>query len=81
MASIQRLVDFTADKPGCHVLGTHIEMSNTPAVDFPVGSTHHPDEHPLQLDRSHLLELLDGLIGMQAAPYIEVHDEFIIWPF
>jgi glyoxylase-like metal-dependent hydrolase (beta-lactamase superfamily II) len=81
LASIQRLVDFTADKPACHVLGTHIEMSNTPGVDFPLGSTHHPDEHPLQLDRSHLLELLDGLIGMQADPHIEVHDEFIIWPF
>jgi len=80
-ASIQRLVDFTADKPGCHVLGTHIEMSNTPGVDFPVGSTYHPDEHPLQLDRGHLLELLDGLIGMQADPHIEVHDEFIIFPF
>ncbi len=81
LASIQRLVDFTADKPGCHVLGTHIEMSTTPGVDFPLGSTYHPDEHPLQLDRSHLLELLDGLIGMQADPHIEVHDEFIIYPF
>lgn len=81
MASIERLIDFTADKPSCHVLGTHIEMSNTPGVDFALGSTHHPDEHPLQLDRSHLIELMDGLIGMQGDPHIEVHDEFIIFPF
>ncbi len=79
--SITRLLDFTLDKPVCHVLGTHIEMSNTPGDDFPIGSTYHPDEHSLPLGREHLQELLGGLIGMQADPHIEVHDEFIIWPF
>jgi hydroxyacylglutathione hydrolase len=81
LASIQRLVDFTATRPVCHVLGTHIEMSNVPGDDFPIGSTYHPNEHPLPLGREHLLELLQGVIGMQASPHIEVHDEFIIWPF
>jgi hypothetical protein len=78
MLSITRLLDFTLDKPVCHVLGTHIEMSTTPGVDFPLGSTYHPDEHPLPLGRAHLQELLAGLIGMQDDPHIEVHDEFII---
>jgi glyoxylase-like metal-dependent hydrolase (beta-lactamase superfamily II) len=81
MTSIQRLVDFTSDKPVCHVLGTHIEMTNTPGVDFPFGSTHHPDEHPLQLGREHLVELLDALVEMQDDPHVEEHDDFIIWPF
>lgn len=81
LASIQRLVDFTATRPVCHVLGTHIEMSNTPGDDFPIGSTYHPNEHPLPLGPEHLQELLQGVIGMQASPHIEVHDEFIIWPF
>jgi glyoxylase-like metal-dependent hydrolase (beta-lactamase superfamily II) len=81
MASTQRLVDFTAGVPVCWVLGTHIEMSSTPGVDFPIGSTHHPNEHPLQLTRDHLLELNQAIIDMQDDPHIEVHDEFIIWPF
>lgn len=79
--SIQRLVDFTQNNPVCWVLGTHIEMSNTPGDDFPIGSTYHPNEHPLQLKREHLLELNAAVIGMQANPHIEVHDEFIVWPF
>jgi hydroxyacylglutathione hydrolase len=83
MASIQRLVGFTQTpgKPICHVLGTHIEMSNVPGDDYPIGSTYHPNEHPLGLGLEHLLELNAAIIAMQAAPHIEVHDEFIIWPF
>lgn len=80
-ASIQRMVDFGHDNPICHVLGTHIEMSNTPGDDFPIGSTYHPNEHPLQLGPEHLSELNAAIIAMQQAPHIEVHDEFIIWPF
>jgi hydroxyacylglutathione hydrolase len=80
-ASIQRLVDFGHNNPICHVLGTHIEMSNTPGDDYPMGATSHPNEHPLQLGPEHLAELNAALIAMQGAPHIEVHDEFIIWPF
>lgn len=81
LQSIQRLVDFTAVNDVSYVLGTHIEMSTTPGVDFPIGSTFHPNEHELQLSRDHLIELLNGLLGMQGAPHIETHDDFIIYPF
>jgi glyoxylase-like metal-dependent hydrolase (beta-lactamase superfamily II) len=79
-ASIQRLVDFTADKALCHVMGTHIEMSNVPGVDFPIGSNSHPNEHPLQLGREHLIELNEACIAMGNTPVYEVHDDFIIFP-
>ena len=79
-ASIQRLVDFSSDKPVCHVLGTHIEMSMTPGVDFPLGSTYHPNEHILPLRRDHLLELLAAVEGMLDGPFIDVHDDFIVYP-
>ncbi|MBC23110.1 MAG: MBL fold metallo-hydrolase [Phycisphaerae bacterium] len=78
--SIQRLVEFTTDKPTCHVLGTHIEMSNTPGDDYPFGATHHPDEHPIQLGREHLVELYEALLAMGSNPVYEVHDDFIIYP-
>jgi hydroxyacylglutathione hydrolase len=79
-ASIQRLVDFTADKPVCHVMGTHVEMSNVPGDDFPIGSTTHPNEHELQLGREHLVELNNAVIAMGANPVYQVHDDFIIYP-
>jgi glyoxylase-like metal-dependent hydrolase (beta-lactamase superfamily II) len=79
--SIQRLVDFTAVNEVTYVLGTHIEMSAVPGDQFPIGSTFHPNEHVLQLRRSHLVELLNGVLGMQGSPHIETHDDFVIWPF
>lgn len=78
--SVQRLVDFTALNPVTHVLGTHIEMQNVPGQQFPTGSTFHPNEHPLQLTRNHLVELLNGVLGMQASPHQETHADFIITP-
>lgn len=80
LTSIDRLVDFVADKPVCWILGTHIEMSKTPGVDFPLGSTSHPNEHALQLTKDHLLELQAALHAMKDDPHYEVHDDFIIFP-
>jgi hydroxyacylglutathione hydrolase len=78
--SVQRLVDFTSVNQVSYVLGAHIEMSAVAGEDFPIGSTYHPNEHVLQLRRSHLLELLGGLLGMQGSPHIETHDDFVIYP-
>jgi len=79
-ASILRLAAFTDDKPLCHVLGTHVEMTSTPGVDYPVGTTFQPNEHVLELGREHLLELNQALIAMGNTPQYEVHDDFIIYP-
>jgi hydroxyacylglutathione hydrolase len=80
-ASIQRLVDFAASHPVSFVMGTHIEMSKTPGVDFPIGSKYHPNEHVLQLKLDHLLELHAALEAMVGKPFVkEVHDDFIIYP-
>lgn len=80
VASIQRLVDFTADKTVCNVMGTHIEMTSTPKQDFAYQSTYHPSEHKLPLTRAHLLELNDAVKAMQNAPVQEAHDDFIVVP-
>src|SRR6185295_6693094 len=64
VASHQRLVDFTQDKPVAHILGTHIEQTSTPFVDYPRGTVYQPEEHSLELTRGVLLELNDALVGM-----------------
>ena len=63
-ASVRRLVAFTEEKPVAHVLGTHIENTRTPYVDYPEGTSYQPDEHVLELGRAHLLELQDALDRM-----------------
>jgi len=63
-ASQQRLVDFTRDKRVAHVLGTHIEQTNTPFVDYPRGTTFQPEEHVLELTRGDLLELNDAIVRL-----------------
>ena len=65
VASHQRMVDFTSDKPVAHILGTHIEQTSTPFVDYPRGTVYQPDEHVLELTRGMLLELNDALIAAE----------------
>ncbi|MCY1061622.1 MBL fold metallo-hydrolase [Nannocystis sp. SCPEA4] len=79
VASIGRLVDHLAGHEVCRVLGAHIEMTNTPGEDFEFMQPSHPNEHPLELDLTHLLELRDAVEAM-AEPMIEVHDDFIVYP-
>jgi glyoxylase-like metal-dependent hydrolase (beta-lactamase superfamily II) len=68
IASTRRLVEFTATRPVAHILGCHIEQSTTPFVDYPVGTVYQPHEHPLELGRANLLELMAGLEEMKDQP-------------
>jgi hydroxyacylglutathione hydrolase len=67
-ASIRKLVEFTRDRPVAHILGTHIEQSRTPFVDYKVGTKYQPDEHALEMSRGDLLELDAALTDMSAEP-------------
>jgi hydroxyacylglutathione hydrolase len=79
-ASISRLVAFSQNHPIMHVLGTHIEMSNVPGRDYPLGSTYQPQEHVLQLTPAHLLKLHDAVRVMRNTPIRKIFDDFIIYP-
>lgn len=79
-ASIQRLVDFTRDKPVAHVLGCHIEESSTPFLDYVVGTKYQPNEHVLELSHADLLELNEALKGMNGHPVRYALRDFTIWP-
>jgi hydroxyacylglutathione hydrolase len=59
-ASARRLAEFARAHPIAHVLGTHIEQSQTPYVNYPRGTTYQPEEHSLELSRAHVLELDDA---------------------
>ncbi|MEP7347432.1 MAG: MBL fold metallo-hydrolase [Gemmatimonadaceae bacterium] len=78
--SIQRLVDFTHDRPVAHFLGTHIENTSVPFRDYPVGTVDQPDEHALQLTRAQLVELNDRIRAMRGHLTRLVMTDLTIWP-
>lgn len=79
-ATIDRLVEFSAQHPVTHVLGCHIEMSQTPGVDYPVRSTFHPQEAPLEMSVAHLLEIRDAIAHVGTVPTRVTANDFILWP-
>lgn len=80
LASTRRLVQFTDGKPVTHILGCHIEQSNTPYVDYPIGTIYQPQEHVLELGRANLLELLFELERMKDKPMKVALRDITIFP-
>jgi hydroxyacylglutathione hydrolase len=78
--SIDRLVAFTAHVPVVHILGTHIENSATPFVDYPVGTVNQPSEHRLELTRGQLVELDSVVTAMRGRFVRTVRRDFTVWP-
>lgn len=79
-ASTDRLAAFAAAHPIRALLGAHIEMTTHPRQDYPMEAAAHPSEHPLPLAPSVIGELRQAAVGMEAAPVIERHDDFILYP-
>ncbi len=78
--SVGRLVTYMANKTVSHVLGAHIELSTTPGVDYPIGTTFHQHEHDLPLTFETLELLNKRLLAIGSSPEYEVQDDFIIYP-
>lgn len=78
--SIDRLIDFCTSRPVTHVLGCHIEMTNTPGLDYPVLTTFQPDEPPLEMTVKHLDAVRSALRDAGPEPVRHVCDDFILWP-
>jgi hypothetical protein len=74
------MIEFTEQRPVAHILGCHIEQSDTPFVDYPVGTVYQPQEHALALSRIHLLALFAGLEKMGSKPEQSTHRDFTIVP-
>ena len=78
-ASIARLARWVEDKEVSYVMGTHIEMSSTPNVDYPIGTTYQPEEHHLPLGISDITKLEEAAARMET-PERTYLGSFIIWP-
>lgn len=79
-ASTQRLFNFASTHKIAYILGNHIEMANTPGMDYPIGTTYQPDEHILPLTIKDLSLLNTTLINLGDKPVRKTLDDFIIYP-
>ena len=77
--SIGRLAQWLRDKSISNVLGTHIEMSSVPDIDYPVGTTFQPDEHQLPLGVEDIYLLGEALEKIETPERIPL-GSYIIWP-
>lgn len=78
-ASVLRLAKWLEGRPVTHIMGTHIEMSNTPNDDYPIGSTYQPNEHQLPLTPSDVVALSEAVVLMDVPQKTHL-GSFIIWP-
>jgi glyoxylase-like metal-dependent hydrolase (beta-lactamase superfamily II) len=78
--SVDRLVGFSKDHKISYILGNHIEMSTADGVDYPIGSTFHPEEQKLPLTVKDLKALQLALDKLGDIPTKEVYKNFIIYP-
>ncbi|MFD9123463.1 MBL fold metallo-hydrolase [Kitasatospora sp. NPDC059571] len=78
-ATLDRLVDFARTHTVTHVLGCHVEMTNRPGRDYPIGAAHQPDERPLQLTPGHLTAVRDAAESVADRRGIHRFDDFLLY--
>lgn len=78
--SIGKLYDFATHHEISYIVGTHIEMSLTNGIDYPVGSTYQPEEQILPLSIEDLGSLNEALHQTSNTPERIVFDKFIVSP-
>ncbi len=79
-AGVNRLVDFAKARTITHVFGAHIEMSQKPGVDYPIGTSFQPNEHSFDLNVDSLLLLQQRLNKIGSRPAQDIQADFIIYP-
>ena len=77
-ASIRRLQSLANDYPVSHFVNNHIEMTNTPTIDYPIGTTWQPNEPPMQMTRAMLDEAVNAASKIDKAG-IYKFDDFLIY--
>ncbi len=78
--SIDRLARFVRGHPVTHMLGAHVEQSNTPFVDYPIGTKDQPNEHGLDLTPAQLFELDSAVQSMRGRFRRLALRDLTIWP-
>ncbi len=79
LASIDRLVRFTQSRRVTHVMGGHVEMTQVPGRDYPVGAKYQPRERPLPMSPERLPAIQSAAISVANRPGAYAFDDFMIF--
>jgi hydroxyacylglutathione hydrolase len=79
LATLDRMVAFCDAHPVSHVFGCHVEMTNRPARDYPIGATYQPDERIPQMTFAQLAAARDAARSVASVRGIHRFDDFIIY--
>ncbi|MEO5981763.1 MAG: MBL fold metallo-hydrolase [Pedococcus sp.] len=77
-ATLDSLVAVAESRPVTAVVGCHIEMTRTPGVDYPRGTTYQPDEPRLDMTVEELVAVRDAAHQVGDAPGTHMFDAFSI---
>ena len=79
LATLDRMVAFCETHPVSHVLGCHVEMTNRPGRDYPIGATYQPNERAPQFTVAQLTATRDAARSVAAERGVHRFDDFIIY--
>lgn len=79
LATLDRLIAFADTHPVTHVLGCHVEMTNRPGRDYPLGTKYQPDERPLPMTVGRLRAVRAAAQEAKAKPGAYAFDDFVIY--
>lgn len=77
--TLDRLAAFVETRTVTHVFGCHVEMTNRPGRDYPLGSTYQPDERAPQMTVAQLMAVRDAAASLGDQRGTFRYDDFIIY--
>jgi len=77
--SLDRLVELSEQYPVSWVMGCHIEMTQTPGVDYPIGTRYQPDEPRLEMTVEQLRQVRDHARAIKDRPGVHAFNDVIIF--
>jgi hydroxyacylglutathione hydrolase len=79
LASLDRMVTFAESHAVTHVLGCHVEMTDQPGRDYPLGATYQPGERAPEMTTSQLTAIRDAAASVAGERGVHKFDDFIIY--
>jgi hydroxyacylglutathione hydrolase len=78
-ASVERMIELASARAVTHVMGCHIEMTQAPGRDFPLGATYQRGERPLELSVAQLTAVGDATAAVAGQRGVHRFDDFVIY--
>jgi glyoxylase-like metal-dependent hydrolase (beta-lactamase superfamily II) len=79
VATLNRLVEFCESHPVTWVMGCHVEMTDRPYRDYPIGATYQPNERALPMTVAQLTALRDAALRVGGRRGVHRFEDFIVF--